>query len=228
MRISKKGIVSVLLIVLAFMIGSSTQSGFSFGDEMFFGLGISPWSNGQFGFHYPIIVTVILVITGGIIAKSEVPPRRIGILILFLVVLSPAIISIVKPVYFKMHSGLGVIEYEYKQSRLDIRSSADNKNLDVSGYIVLTNYGKYYLNVGIKIPADDYVLQEWFSKDLILAGEGIPENPKTFALPPGERRMIPTSFTIPSKEGTFEEGSVNGPNLILFTDDESRRVGNNL
>lgn len=227
MRISKRGIISVILIILAFMIGTSTQSGFSFGDEMLWGLGISPWSNGQFGFHYPIIVTVILLITGGIIAKTEVPPRRIGVLILFLVVLSPMIVSILKPVYFKMHSELGAIEYEYKKSHFDIRSSADNKNLDITGFIVLTNYGKDSLEVGIKIPADGYVQQEWFSKDLILAGGDISEKSGVVTLPPGKRRTISTFSTIPSKKGTLEHGSMNGPNLILFTDDESRKVGNN-
>jgi len=227
MRISKREIISVILIILAFMIGTSTQSGFSFGDEMFWGLGISPWSNGQFGFHYPIIVTVILLITGGIIAKTEVPPRRIGVLILFLVVLSPTIVSILKPVYFKMNSGLGAIEYEYKKSHFDIRSSSDNKNLDITGFIVLTNYGKGSLEVGIKIPADSYVQQEWFSNDLILAGGDISEKSGVVTLPPGKRRTISTFSTIPSKKGTLEHGSMNGPNLILFTDDESRKVGNN-
>ena len=227
MRISKRGVISVTLIILAFMIGTSTQSGFSFGEEMFWSLGISPWSNGQFGFHYPIILTVILLISGGIIAKTEVPPRRIGVLILFLVVLSPIIVSILKPVYFKMHSGLGAIEYEYKKSNFDIRSTADNKNLDITGLIVLTNYGKNSLEVGIKIPADGYVQQEWFSNDLILAGGDISERSGVFILPPGERRTISILSTIPSKKGTFESGTMHGPNLILFTEDESRKVRNN-
>ncbi len=227
MRISKRGVISVTLIILAFMIGTSTQSGFSFGDEIFWGLGISPWSNGQFGFHYPIIVTVILLITGGIIARTEVPPRRIGVLILFLVILSPMIVSITKPVYFKMNSGLGAIEYEYKISHFDIRSSEDNKNLDVTGVIVLTNYGKDPLEVGIKIPADGHVQQEWFSNDLILAGGDISEKSGFFTLPSGVRRTISILSTIPSKKETLEHGSMNGPNLILFTDEKSRKVGNN-
>ena len=205
MRNSTRGVISLILIILAFMIGTSTQS----------------------GFHYPIIVTVILLITGGIIAKTEVPPRRIGVLILFLVVLSPMIVSILKPVYFKMHSGLGAIEYEYKKSHFDIRSSADNKNFDVTGSIVLTNYGKDSLEAGIKIPADGYVQQEWFSNDLILAGGDISDKSGVVTLPPGERRTISTFSTIPSKKGTLEHGLMNGPNLILFTDDESRKVGNN-
>jgi hypothetical protein len=210
------------------MIGSSTQSGFSFGDQMFWGLGISPWSNGQFGFHYPIIVTVILLITGVIIAKTEVPPRRIGVLILFLVVLSPMIVSILKPVYFKMHRGLGAIEYEYKKSHIEIRSTEDNKNLEVIGSIVLTNYGKHSLNVGIKISSDGYVQQEWFSNDVILTGGNISEQSGVFTLFPGKTQTISTLSTIPSINGTVGGGTMNGPNLILFTDKEMRKVGYNL
>lgn len=225
MKITKRGISSVTLIILAFIFGVSTQSGFSLGDEIFWDLGISPWSNGQFGFHYTIIVSLILLIVGGITAKTEVPPRRIGGLILFLIVLSPLIVSLIKPVYFKMHSGLGAIEYEYKRSYFDKRSSENNKELNITGQIVLTNYGRDSLEIGIKIPSNDRIQQEWLSNDLILTEKEGSEENRRFKLPPGERRIISTFSTVPSKKGTFESGTMNGPNLILFTDHESLQVG---
>ncbi|MCM1565547.1 MAG: hypothetical protein NC238_06265 [Dehalobacter sp.] len=225
MKVSKRGFITISLFILAFIIGTTTGTGFSFGDELFLFLGIPLWSNGQMGFHTPSIVAIILFIIACICAKAEVPRLRIAVLILFFIVLSPMLVSIIKPAYFKIQNGLAAVEYEYKRSHFDIRSTADNKDLDITGYIVLTNYGRDELKVGIKIPLDGYMQQIWFSKDVILTGSNISEKDGIFTLPPGETQTISIFTEIPSKDGNNHKGSMNGPNLILSTDNEVRTVG---
>ncbi|WP_434512143.1 hypothetical protein [Desulfitobacterium sp. AusDCA] len=218
----------MLLIFSGIIIGFTTRTGFSLGDRIFLDLGISPWSNSQTGFHNTIVISLVLFLIGGIEARRVVSRRKLFILIILLMLLTPTVLSLIKPVYFGIHSGLASIEYESRISHFDIRSSEDNKNVEVIGSIILTNHGKKPIRVGIKIPADDRIHREWLLHDLVLLGVNDSEEPGTFILPPGETENILTFTTIPSENGYNGRGLMNGPNLILFTDDETRLVGHNL
>lgn len=231
MKISKRGSISsisLLLIFLGFLIGYTTPTGFSLGDRLFLDLGLSPWSNGQTGFHNTILVTLVLLIIGGIGTISEVPNRKLVILIFLSFLITPLCVSLMKPVYFKMHTGLAAIEYNSRSTHFNIRSSEDNKKIEVTGLIVLTNYGRNPIKIGIKIPSGSYIQEKWFSHDLALTGTDISGEPGIFTLPPREIRTILTFSTIPSQHAYNRNGSMHGPNLILFTDDEMRMVGRNL
>ncbi|HHY27015.1 MAG TPA: hypothetical protein GX523_09800 [Desulfitobacterium dehalogenans] len=225
MKPELRGKISVLLIISAFIIGSTTQSGFSFGREIFLDLGLPIWTNGRTGFNYVSIISLIILFLGIILAKTEVPRRRVGILILFLIVLSPMLISIIEPVYFKMHKELAAVQYDSKRTHFNVRSSEDNKHIIVQGTVVLTNDGKNPVTLSMKIAADSNIERDWFWQDIILFRGHISEEPGVFTLLPGETQTIPTFSTIPSKNVSSLHGSINGPNLILFMGDEVRRVG---
>jgi hypothetical protein len=126
-----------------------------------------------------------------------------------------------------MHSGLAAVEYDLRNSHFNMRSTVDNKNLEIIGAIALTNYGKNPIEFGIKIPSDNLILRERFSQDLILTGVENSGEPGVFILHPGEARTFLSYTTIPANDYNGQ-GSMNGPNLILFTDNEIRMVGNNL
>lgn len=225
MKPELRGKISVLSIISAFMIGSTTQTGFSFGRELFLNLGLPIWTNVRTGFNYVSIISLIILVLGIRLAKTEVPRSRIGILILFLIVLSPMLISIIEPVYFKMHKELAAVQYDSKRTHFNIRSSEDNKHIIVQGTVVLTNHGKNPVKLSMKIPADSNIERDWFWQDIILFRGDISEEPGVFTLLPGETQTIPTFSTIPSKNVYSLHGSIDGPNLILFTEDEVRRVG---
>jgi hypothetical protein len=151
--------------------------------------------------------------------------RRLLTLIILLWILTPTVSSLIKPVYYGAHSGLDAVEYDSRMSHFDIRA-AEGKNIKVIGSVILTNYGRKPIEVGIKIPLDAKIQREWLSYELVLTG--VSEKPEIFILPPGETENILTYTTIPSENGYNGQGMMNGPNLILFTDDETRLVGHNL
>jgi len=229
LKITRRAIISVLLIFFVILLGHTTETGFSIGDKICLALGISPWSNGQTGgFHYPIIIYFVLFIIGCLEARRVMSRRQLFILLLLIFIITPSVVSLIKPFYFRMHSGLATVEYDLRYSHFNIKSSADNKNLVIIGAIALTNYGNNQIEFGIKIPSDKFSGQQWFSQELILSGVENSIEPGFFILYPGETRTILSYTTIPSKNGYNGQGSMNGPNLILFNNNENRMVGNNL
>ena len=56
-------LIAVLLIVLGLIFGATWNSAkFCIGDEIFIALGISPWSNGSNGTHYPAIIGSFIIL----------------------------------------------------------------------------------------------------------------------------------------------------------------------
>jgi len=228
LKITRQAIISALLIFFAIFLGHTTETGFSIGDKILLGLGISPWSNGQTGFHYPIVIYFVLFIIGCIEARRVMSRRQLFVLLLLLFMVTPSVVSAVKPFYYGMQSGLAVVEYDSRNSHFNIRSSLDNKKLEIIGAISLTNYGNNPIEFGIKIPSDSFIAHEWFSEDLILTGVENSEDPETFILYPGQNQTILSYTTIPWKNGNNGTGTMNGPNLILFSNNENRKVGYSL
>lgn len=58
-------IIAVLLIVLGLILGVTWNSAkYCIGDEIFIALGISPWSNGSSGTHYPAVIGSFVILAG--------------------------------------------------------------------------------------------------------------------------------------------------------------------
>ena len=58
-------IIAVLLIVLGLILGVTWNSAkYCIGDEILIALGISPWSNGSSGTHYPAIIGSFVILAG--------------------------------------------------------------------------------------------------------------------------------------------------------------------
>lgn len=58
-------IIAVLLIVLGLILGVTWNSEkYCIGDEIFIALGISPWSNGSSGTHYPAVIGSFVILIG--------------------------------------------------------------------------------------------------------------------------------------------------------------------
>ena len=227
MKISRRAIIAILLIFFAIFLGHTTETGFLIGDKILLGFGISPWANGQTGFHYPIVIYSVLFIIGCLEARRVMSSRQLIVLLIFLLTITPSVVSLAKSVYFKMQSGLATVEYDSGNSQFNIRSSLDNKELEIIGAICLENYGKDQIEFGIKIPSDSFA-HEGFSGDLILTSSAGLENSKTFILYPGQRQTILSYTTIPWENDNSEIGAMNGPDLILFSNNENRKVGHNL
>ena len=58
-------IVAVSLIALGLVLGVTWNSArYCIGDELFVALGISPWSNGSSGTHYPAVIGIFVILVG--------------------------------------------------------------------------------------------------------------------------------------------------------------------
>ena len=58
-------IIAVLLIVLGLILGGTWNSAkYCIGDKIFIASGISPWSNGSSGTHYPAIIGSFVILSG--------------------------------------------------------------------------------------------------------------------------------------------------------------------
>lgn len=228
LKFTRHLLIAIVLIFFSIIIVHTTETGFSIGDKLFLSLGLSPWSNDQTGFHYPFVISFTLFIIGCLEARRAIPVRQLLILLLLLFLLTPSVVSFIKPNYYGLHSGLDSVEYDLRKSKFNIRGSNDKKDMEILGAIVLTNYGKDTIKLGIKIPAENDFIKEYSSQDLVLAEVDNSEEPGDFILHAGETRTILSYNTISMKNSYNGSGSMQGPNLILYTDDEIRMVGNNL
>jgi len=223
----KHGIIGGLVIFIAALIGWTSETGFSFGDKIFLALGISPWTNGQTGMHLPFFIVLALFIIGCFEVRRAFNSVQTLLLLVILSLIAPSVLSSIKPVYYRTQSGLNTIEYDTRNSHLQINSETDNKNIDVLAAITLSNYGKDTIQFGIKIPANQDLL-DWLHKDLILKAETNSKEQESFILNPGETKTFLSYTVLPSNNENNGEATMNGPNLILFNNNQSRLVGFNL
>ena len=67
-------IIAVILIVLGLILGGTWNSAkYCIGDKIFIALGISPWSNGSSGTHYPAIIGSFVILAGISILNLTLP-----------------------------------------------------------------------------------------------------------------------------------------------------------
>jgi len=223
---TKHGIIGGLVIFVAILIGMISKTGFSLGDKLFLALGITPWTNGQTGMHLPFFIAFTLFIIGCLEARRAFNSVQTLLLLVILFLIAPLVLTSIKQVYYKTQSGLNTIEYETRNSHLQINSEKDNKNINILASITLSNYGKNTVQFGIKIPPDRELL-DWLHKDLILKAETNSTGQENFVLHPGETKTFLSYTVLPTNIGNGE-ATLIGPNLILFKDKESRLVGTNL
>ena len=90
----KNTIVGILLIVLGVLLGATWNNGKScIGDKIFISLGISPWSDGSEGTHYPALIGIFISLFGiGILNLTM--QKKTRLLVWTLVILVIVILNI--------------------------------------------------------------------------------------------------------------------------------------
>ncbi len=228
LKFSRQLIIAILLVFVAAALGYTSESGFSIGDKLFLAIGIAPWSNGQTGFHYPSLIAFMLFIIGLIEARKVITGGQLFIFLILLMMLAPSVLASAEPAYYRMHSGLAAVQYDGNKTIFNLMGSGDYQNMKIAGAITLTNYGKETLEFGIKIPVDNFIQKDFFTQDLLLTDVNDSDESVMFVLCPGETRTILTCNVVPVKNGYNGQGTMNGPNLVLFNDHETRTIGRNL
>jgi len=99
--------------------------------------------------------------------------------------------------------------------------------VDVTGTVVLTNYGRTPISFGIRLPENDLPQRFLVHKEVNLTGMDGSERSGIFRLSPGETKEINISTIQSQSEDYIGTGQTNGPDLILFNESEQRMVGYN-
>ena len=83
------------------------------------------------------------------------------------------------------------------------------------------------IKLGIKLSSED--IGNWLSEDLTLTSlEDNTMERGNFILPPGEQTILIYTEIPMAKDTSMASGYMRGPDLILFTEEETRLVGSNL
>lgn len=88
-----KRISAILLMLLGVMFGGTwNKTGDCFGDHVFSAFGLSAWSDGTMGMHYPAIVSMFIILIGIAVLNTILSKKAQfwtwGIFILLLLVIS--------------------------------------------------------------------------------------------------------------------------------------------
>ena len=222
-RDSKLGIVSTSMMVFAVILGASNRSGVSLGDTVFNAVGIPSWSNGYSGFHFTLLLSLILFILGVVDARKVFSRKKLVILIFVCLILVPPITLQGRICLLRLQSGLKTVEYNMNPSHLDFSSTEDRK-LNINGTLILTNYGKTPITFGIKLPNTERTQRFGISREIDLKGI---EKSGTLEHRAGERKEIEILTVLSESVDYNGKGVMNGPDLLLFNQSELRMVGNN-
>jgi hypothetical protein len=90
-RVNKLGIISISIMSLSLVLGTSNPSGFSLGDKLFNFLGLPSWSRGFSGTHYTALFSIFLFLIGAMLAGKVFSGKRLATVIILSVLLVPAI-----------------------------------------------------------------------------------------------------------------------------------------
>jgi len=142
----KKESLFIFAIFFALIVLTNTHLHYSLGDLIFESLGIAPWTRGnQNGFHLPVILGLIILISGIIGSVKYYSPRypkirsRIFICCIAFVLLYP--LATEKAMFLFRHNAEGIksIDLLKKDSRCSMQTTGDEIMANCS--ITIFNYG---------------------------------------------------------------------------------------
>lgn len=151
---TKKAMLYIAFLIVSLCFLAVDHRGVVFGDHLFRLVGLPPWSNHDQGFHYSVILSMILIfISGNLVIKHfrtryNKVARKVVIACIIFFIMFPAMTKGTMMLVHYNHSGLAVLDY----SKKDYRCSHTTHD-DVVSYhctIKLFNYGNQSETVQIK------------------------------------------------------------------------------
>lgn len=222
------GVLSLALLIFAFMFGATTSSQYSLGDSILRFLGLKAWSKESIehsarGFHYTFFYTVGFAILGYMGAKhflKEIYPKlinRLPTIVLVLFFTGNLLFSWGYSLVLSFSTGVNAVDYFPAQSNCKYKLNPEN-NLALFSYsIKLKNYSndEVKFNMRVQNPSfDDYIMVD-------VPDQGSKGNPtlKDFTLLPKEERIVTFSF---NDESQYQSGNMNRPNIAIFNQESIR------
>jgi hypothetical protein len=225
------GILSIGLLIFAFMFSSMTQSGYCMGDNIIRAIGFKAWSmesaqRSVSGFHYTVLFSLTFAILGYLAAKhylKEIYPKLVKHLPLIVIILFITSTQLVTGGYqavLSFSEGINAVDYIPAQSNCNYFSNSPNDLISYSYQITLKNYSndKVKFNMQVQKPSRDS-LTMW---DVTATDAEGKQTPTEFTLQPREQKGIRFMMEDQNSQYSNLNGSMHRPNIIIF-DKDSRR-----
>ena len=225
------GILSLGLLIFAFMLGPTTPGGYCLGDNILRFFGFKAWSlesaqHRTNGFHYTFLFTVGFAILGYAGTKhylKEAYPRlvkRLSSIVLVLLLTSSQLFMWGYGLALSFSQGINAVEYLPAKSNCQYEFNPATGLTTCSYQITLKNYANNEVKFNLKVQKpsrDDDIMSD--VADQNLEGHKII---KEFTLLPKEQNVF--RFVIEDRTPylLFGSGSISRPNITIYNQESSR------
>ena len=225
------GILSIGLLIFAFMFSSMTQSGYCMGDNIIRALGFKAWSmesaeRSVNGFHYTVLFSLTFAILGYAAAKhylKDIYPKlvkNVPLMVIILFITSTQLFTWGYQAVLSLSEGVNAVDYIPAQSNCNYFSDSPNDLISYSYQITLRNYSndKVKFSMQVQKPSHDS-LTMW---DVTASNTEGQQTLTAFTLQPREKKEV--RFVMEGRNSKYSglSGNMHRPNIIIF-DKESRR-----
>lgn len=225
------GILSLALLIFAFIFSTSTTSGYSLGDSIIRYLGLKAWSQESIqhynnGFHYTFIVGLGLLIVGYVGAKhylKKIYPvlvSNLPVIVIVLLFTSSSLVNWGHGMVLSFSKGIDAISYIASASDCVYESRPEQEFIEYRYHITLKNYGNDHVKFSLRVqkpPNNQLTMIDVPDKDA-LGNRTV----KKFYLRPQEQTSFTFTVTEPNQQHLWTNGTLNRPSIIVLTGDKSR------
>ncbi len=226
------GILSLALLIFAFMFGVMTPSGFCIGDSVLRSIGLKAWSNESaeravIGFHNTFLFSLAFAILGYTGAKhnlKNIYPKLVEKLPLIAVILflsSSLLFNWGYSVVLSFSKGVNAVDYLPEQSSCNYTIGPANNEILYSYQITLRNYSKSMVkfNMQVQKPSND-----WINMSDVMTTDVQGQQPlREFILEPEETKEFQFKMKNQDTENSSSFfGSLHRPNIVIFDEKSSR------
>lgn len=224
------GILSLVLLVFAFMSGVEAQSGYSMGDNILRFVGIKAWSKETAehipqGFHNTFLLSLGLFALGYTGAKhylKEIYPKlvdRLPAIAFFLFLTASPLFNWGYGIVLSSNKGINSVIYMPRQSSYHYQNASSLSNSEITNqyHIMLRNYSNDVVkfNMQVQKPTGSSFAME----DVTETDSQGQQTLKEFTLQPGEIKNF--EFTLETRDTNI--GGGNSPNITIYDGQSSRQ-----
>lgn len=224
------GIMSIGLLIFAFLFSAMTPSGFCLGDNIIRALGFKAWSKESAehtvnGFHYTVLYSLTFGIVGYLAARhylKNIYPKlvkNLPLLVIILFITANQLFTWGYHAVLSFSEGINAVDYIPAQSNCNYVSDPTNELISYSYQITLRNYSNDIVkfNMQVQKPSHDS-LTMWY----VTASTEGKQTLAEFTLQPREQKGIRFVMEDQNPQKANLSGSMHRLNIVIF-DKESRR-----
>ncbi|WP_096439587.1 hypothetical protein [Alteribacter populi] len=204
------------LLSLVMILSLPYPHRFSFGELMFYQLGIPVWSNGYQGINFVGILTFLLFLFAISKLISEFPNKKLVTFFsasLFCI-LVPGIV--VEAVQTQMN-GVGAIHYNAKDSRCEFQTDSDEEKVEGACELTLKNHSRNEVAFYIDVKDHNRNEEPYLSKLNDLSQVSL-------TLSPRERRVVHLPFQVNLEETHLLGGSIGNVPIKVYDENYKREL----